>query len=476
MSAFDEYQTPLVSRYTSSEMRKIFTPRQRYTTWRQLWLWLAEAEQELGVDKISNEALDAIRANLVVSDEAFKVAADEEKRVRHDVMAHIHALEKDAPAAAGVVTDNADLIFLRDAMDLLLPKLARAISSLAKFAVQYKDLPTLGFTHYQAAQPITLGRRAAQWLQDLVFDLEDIEYVRSGLKFRGAQGTTGTQASFLALFQNDASKVDQLNEKLCAKSGFQGCYDISTQTYTRKVDLRVANALAALGATATRVATDIRHLCHDKVLDEPHVAGQIGSSAMPFKSNPMTAERICSLGRKLSNISSNFSETFSSQWLERSLDDSAIRRMDIPEMFFLADAIVTSLDHVCDGLVVFPAVINSQLMQELPYMASEEILIRMVNHGASRQVAHEEIRLLSREAAYHVKMEGGSNDLIERIKRTEFFKPIWGEVDGLMDARLFIGRCAEQVERYAGAGGVVDKHLQKYQQYIQSSKTTQLAV
>ncbi|KAL3961506.1 hypothetical protein ACCO45_003029 [Purpureocillium lilacinum] len=479
MSAFDEYQTPLVSRYTSSEMRNIFTPRQRYTTWRQLWLWLAEAEQELGVDKISNEALDAIRANLVVSDEAFKVAADEEKRVRHDVMAHIHALEKDAPAAAGVVHLGATSCFVRTPRRSPLRRIVHMTyhpSSLAKFAVQYKDLPTLGFTHYQAAQPITLGRRAAQWLQDLVFDLEDIEYVRSGLKFRGAQGTTGTQASFLALFQNDASKVDQLNEKLCAKSGFQGCYDISTQTYTRKVDLRVANALAALGATATRVATDIRHLCHDKVLDEPHVAGQIGSSAMPFKSNPMTAERICSLGRKLSNISSNFSETFSSQWLERSLDDSAIRRMDIPEMFFLADAIVTSLDHVCDGLVVFPAVINSQLMQELPYMASEEILIRMVNHGASRQVAHEEIRLLSREAAYHVKMEGGSNDLIERIKRTEFFKPIWGEVDGLMDARLFIGRCAEQVERYAGAGGVVDKHLQKYQQYIQSSKTTQLAV
>ncbi|KJZ73280.1 hypothetical protein HIM_07284 [Hirsutella minnesotensis 3608] len=505
-SSFDEYQTPLVSRYTSSEMRKIFTPRQRVSTWRQLWLWLAEAEQELGVTQISSEAIEAIRANLVVSDEAFKVAADEERRVRHDVMAHIHALEKDAPAAAGVihigatscygrspsyassltrpwmstdllsVTDNADLIFLRDAIDLLLPKLARVIHSLSKFACKYKDLPTLGFTHYQAAQPITLGRRAAQWLQDLVFDLEDIEYVRAGLRFRGAQGTTGTQASFMEIFQNDAAKVDKLNEILCKKAGFPSCYDISTQTYTRKVDLRVANALSALGATATRIATDIRHLCHDKVLDEPHVAGQIGSSAMPFKSNPMTAERICSLGRKLSNISSNFSETFSQQWLERSLDDSAIRRMDIPEMFFLADAIVTSLDHVSDGLVVFPAVINLQLMQELPYMATENILIRMVNHGASRQVAHEQIRLLSREAAYHVKMEGGSNDLIERIKRTEFFKPIWGEVDSLMDPKLFIGRCAEQVDKYAGPDGVVNKHLQKYKEYIESSTTTQLAV
>ncbi|PHH87637.1 hypothetical protein CDD83_8604 [Cordyceps sp. RAO-2017] len=527
-SSFDEYQTPLVSRYTSSEMRKIFTPRQRVSTWRKLWLWLAEAERELGVEQISQEAIEAIRANLVVSDAAFQVAADEERRVRHDVMAHIHALEKDAPAAAGVihigatscygrlalcaggdllrltsgqyvqmpsqppgcpfsdlvclslvsaqVTDNADLIFLRDALDLLLPKLARVISSLAKFACKHKELPTLGFTHYQAAQPITVGRRAAQWLQDLVFDLDDIEYVRGGLRFRGAQGTTGTQASFMEVFKNDAAKVDKLNEMLCAKAGFPGCYDISTQTYTRKVDLRVANALSALGATAVRIATDIRHLCHDKILDEPHVAGQIGSSAMPFKSNPMTAERICSLGRKLSNMSANFAATFSQQWLERSLDDSAIRRMDIPEMFFLADAIVTSLDHVCDGLVVFPAVVQSQLMQELPYMATENMLLRMVSEGASRQVAHEQIRLLSREAAYHVKMEGGSNDLIERIKRTDFFKPIWGEVDGLMEPKLFIGRCAEQVDKYAGPGGVVDKRLAKYKQYIESSTTTQLSV
>ncbi|RDA88505.1 hypothetical protein CP532_6595 [Ophiocordyceps camponoti-leonardi (nom. inval.)] len=484
-ASYDAYQTPLVSRYTSSEMTKIFSPRQRVSTWRKLWLWLAEAEKELGLSQITEEAVEALRANVEVTDEAFKVAADEERRVRHDVMAHIHALEKDAPAAAGLihvgatscyVTDNADLIFLRDALDLLLPKLARALSSLSKFAYQYKNLATLGFTHYQAAQPITLGRRAAQWLQDLVFDLDDIEYVRSGLRFRGAQGTTGTQASFLEVFQNDAAKVDRLNEILCEKAGFPCCYDISTQTYTRKVDLRVANALSALGATAIRVATDIRHLCHDKVLDEPHVAGQIGSSAMPFKSNPMTAERICSLGRKLRNMSSNFSETFSQQWLERSLDDSAIRRIDIPEMFFLADSIVTSLDYVFSGLVVFPAVIHSQLMQELPYMATENILLRMVNLGASRQVAHEQIRLLAREAAYHVKMQGGSNDLIDRIKRTEFFRPVWAEVDSLMKPELFVGRSAEQVEKYAGPDGVVGKRLAKYQRYIESSTTTQLAV
>ncbi|KAH0558563.1 hypothetical protein GP486_004781 [Trichoglossum hirsutum] len=426
MPNYDEYQTPLASRYASNEMKKLFTPRERASTWRKLWLWLAEAEKELGVTQISSEAIEAIRANLVISDEAFQVAADEERRCRHDVMAHIYALEKDAPAAAGVIhiaaTSCFDLIFMRDALDLILPKLAKVVHNLSQFAFKYKDLPTLGFTHYQAAQPITLGRRAAQWLQDFIFDLEDIEYVRASLRFRGAQGTTGSQASFMEIFHNDTVKIDKLNQILCEKSGFPGCYDISTQTYTRKVDLRIANALSSFGATAVRVATDIRHLCHDKVLDEPHEAGQkIGSSAMPYKSNPMRSERICSLGRKLSNISVNFTDTFSRQWLERTLDDSAIRRMDIPDMFLLADSILISLDNVTDGLVVFPAIIRSQLTQELPFMATENVIIRLIDHGISRQEAHEQIRILSREAAYNVKMEGGNNDLIERIKKSEFF-------------------------------------------------------
>ncbi|KAI9772448.1 MAG: adenylosuccinase ade13 [Geoglossum simile] len=483
MSKYDEYQTPLASRYASNEMKRIFTPRERASTWRKLWLWLAEAEKELGVAQISNEAIEAIRANLVISDEAFQVAADEERRCRHDVMAHIHALEKDAPAAAGVIHiaatscfDNADLIFMRDALDLILPKLAKVIHNLSQFAFKYKDLPTLGFTHYQAAQPITLGRRAAQWLQDFTFDLEDLEYVRANLRFRGAQGTTGSQASFMEIFQNDTAKIDRLNQILCEKSGFPSCYDISTQTYTRKVDLRIANTLSSLGATAVRVATDIRHLCHDKVLDEPHEAGQIGSSAMPYKSNPMRSERICSLGRKLSNMSVNFMDTFSRQWLERTLDDSAIRRMDIPDMFFLADSVLISLDNVTDGLVVFPAIIHSQLMQELPFMATENIIIRLIDHGISRQEAHEQIRLLSLEAAHNVKIEGGSNDLIERIKKSDFFKPVWGEIDSLLDPKLFIGRSPEIVERYAGPNGVVDKKLEKYKSYVESSATAQLSV
>ncbi|EEQ32276.1 adenylosuccinate lyase [Microsporum canis CBS 113480] len=480
MSANDQYQTPLASRYASNEMKKIFSARERATTWRKLWLWLAEAEKELGIKQISDEAVEAIKANVVVSDEAFKVAAVEERRRRHDVMAHVYALEKDAPAAAGVIhlgaTSCYDLIFIRDALDLILPKLAKVIHNLAQFSLKYKDLPALGFTHYQAAQAITLGRRGAQWLQDLVMDLEDIEYVRAGLKFRGAQGTTGTQASFMEIFQNDASKIDRLNEILCEKAGFSSCYDISTQTYTRKVDLRIANALAALGATAVRIATDLRHLAHDKVMEEPFEKDQIGSSAMAYKRNPMRSERICSIGRKLSNVSASFSETFSGQWLERTLDDSAIRRIDIPEMFLMADAILISLDNVTNGLVVYPAIVNSQLREELPFMATENIIMKLCSHGVSRQEAHEEIRVLSHQAAHVVKMEGGKNDLIERIKKTEFFKPVWGEIDGLLDPKLFIGRSPEIVERYAGPGGPVEKKLEKYKDYIMTTATAELSV
>ncbi|KAF2837579.1 adenylosuccinate lyase [Patellaria atrata CBS 101060] len=494
MPKYDEYETPLASRYASPEMRKIFSARERATTWRKLWLWLAEAEKQLGLAQITDKAIEAIRTHLVVSDEAFQVIAAEERIRRHDVMSHVFALEKDAPDAAGIihvgatscyvcllispvnVTDNADLIFLRNALDLVLPKLAKVIHNLSQFALKYKDLPTLGFTHYQAAQPITVGRRAAQWMQDLVLDLEDIEYVRNNLKFRGAQGTTGTQASFMEIFHGDTSKIDQLNKILCEKAGFASCYDISTQTYTRKVDLRIANALSAFGASAIRIATDIRHLAHDKVLDEPHEATQTGSSAMSYKMNPMRSERVCSLGRKLSNINVNFSETFSSQWLERTLDDSAIRRIDIPEMFLLSDSILTLLDDVTNGLVVFPAMIKSQLEQELPFMATENIIMKLVAHGVSRQEAHEHIRILSRETVHVMKIEGRKNDLIERIKKTEFFKPIWDDIDDLLDAKLFIGRSAEIVERYAGSNGVVDGKLEKYKGYITSTVTAQLHV
>ncbi|KAL8653645.1 MAG: hypothetical protein Q9226_003769 [Calogaya cf. arnoldii] len=474
MTKHDEYESPLAHRYASSEIKKIFSPRERASTWRKLWLWLAEAEKELGLTQITDKALEGLRSNRIVSDEAFQVIAEEERIRRHDVMSHIFALEKDAPDAAGLIHIGATSCY--DALRLVLPKLAKVIHNLSIFALKFKDLPTLAFTHFQAAQPISLGRRAAQWAQDLAMDLEDIEYVLAGLKFRGAQGTTGSQASFMEIFHGDTEKIDRLNEMLCEKAGFESCYDISTQTYTRKVDLRIANALSAFGASAIRIATDIRHLAHDKILDEPHEATQTGSSAMAFKSNPMRSERICSLGRKLSNISTNFSSTFSSQWLERTLDDSAIRRIDIPEMFLLSDALLILLDDVTNGIVVFPAMIRSQLQEELPFMATENIIMKLVHKDVSRQEAHERVRVLSRQTVEEMKTKGTKNDLIERIKGDEFFKPIWDDLDGMLDPKLFIGRSAEIVEKYCGSNGPLTRKLEKYKDYIDSTATATLAV
>ncbi|KAL8733112.1 MAG: hypothetical protein Q9166_002304 [cf. Caloplaca sp. 2 TL-2023] len=412
------------------EIKKIFSPRERATTWRKLWLWLAEAEKECGLAQITDKAIDAMQSNLVVSDKDFQVIADEERIRRHDVMSHIFAFEKKAPEAAGIIHIGATSCY---------------------------------------------GRRAAQWAQDLVMDLEDIEHVREGLKFRGAQGTTGTQASFLEIFHDDTAKIDSLNEILCEKAGFKSCYDISTQTYTRKADLRIANALSSFGATAIRIATDIRHSAHDRILDEPHEATQTGSSAMAFKINPMRSERICSLGRKLSTINANFSSTFSSQWLERTLDDSAIRRIDIPEMFLMTDAILIMLDNVTNGLVVFPAMIGVQLEEHLPFMAMENIIMKLVHLGKSRQDAHERIRVLSRETVEVVR-KGGKNDLVERIRKDVFFQPIVKELDGLLDPKLYIGRSAEIVERYFARNGPVDGKLEKYRGYIDSTATATLSV
>ncbi|EPQ62463.1 Bgt-4967-2 [Blumeria graminis f. sp. tritici] len=336
-------------------------------------------------------------------------------------------------------------------------------------------MPTLGYTHYQPAQLITVGRRAAQWVQDLVMDLEDIEKVRADLRFRGAQGTTGTQASFLEIFQ-DGAKVDQLNTILCEKAGFPRCYSISTQTYSRKVDLRVANALSALGATVQKIASDIRHLAAQKEIEEPFEKDQIGSSAMAYKRNPMRCERICGLGRHLANLNKDCSDTYSAQWFERTLDDSAIRRIDLPHLFLSADAILMTLDNVVSGLVVYPRRIAARLMEELPFMATENIIMKMVAGGASRQEAHEEIRVLSHEASDVVKKEGGRNDLIDRIKNSAYFSPIWSDIDGMLDPKNFIGRCPEQVTRYCGTGGEVQAILQKYQSNIEGSKQIELSV
>ncbi|KAK3692726.1 adenylosuccinate lyase-like protein [Podospora appendiculata] len=482
MSSNDKYQTPLSTRYASQEMMTIFSARERASTWRQLWVWLAEAEKELGL-KIPDDAITQMREHVVVTDAAFVVARDYEEKFRHDVMAHVHAFGEDAPAAAGsihlgatscYVTDNADLIFQQRALDLILPKLAKVIQNLQTFAMEYKDMPVLGFTHYQPAQLITVGKRATQWIQELMMDLEDIETVRAGLKFRGAQGTTGSQATFLELFEGDADKIKQLNAILCKKAGFPSAYPISTQTYSRKVDLRVANAVCALGATAQRICSDIRHLANLKEMEEPFEKSQIGSSAMAYKRNPMRCERITALGRKLARLPANFTATFEGQWFERTLDDSAIRRMDIPEMFLLADSILLAMDNVTNGLVVYPNVIRSRLNQELPFMATESILMKLAAHGVSRQDAHEEIRVLSHEASAVVKQQGGTNDLLARIKATEFFKPVWNDLDNLLDPALFIGNCPKIVEDFCN--GEVAESLEKYKDFLSKSQTAKLSI
>ncbi|TQS34060.1 hypothetical protein Golomagni_05571 [Golovinomyces magnicellulatus] len=433
---------------------------------------------------IPDGAIEQMIDHVEVTEHDLEVAACEEKKRRHDVMAHVHAFGEIAPKAAGIihwgatscyVTDNADLIFLRDGLDMLLPKLATVIHKLSCFAIEYKDMPTLGYTHYQPAQLITVGRRAAQWVQDLMMDLDDIEKVRADIKFRGAQGTTGTQASFLEIFK-DGAKIDELNEILCKKAGFSKCYSISTQTYTRKVDLRIANALSAFGATVQKIGSDIRHLASQKEMEEPFEKDQIGSSAMAYKRNPMRCERICSLGRHLSNLNRDCSETYSSQWFERTLDDSAIRRIDLPHLFLTADAILLTLDNVVSGIVVYPKRIQARIMEELPFMATENIIMKMVSNGASRQEAHEEIRILSHQASDVVKKEGGRNDLIERIRRTEYFKPIWSELEHMLDPKKFIGRSPEQVLKYCGKGGEVEAALTKYKEKIDKSLDVCLTV
>ena len=446
-------------------MLSLFSHRTRISTWRALWIWLAESQKELGLD-ISEDAISQMKARQIPTDEDLEVAAVEEKRRRHDVMAHVHAFGLAAPAAAGIIhwgatscycTDNADLIFLRDGLSLLLPKLALCIQNLANFAKEHAAQACLSYTHGQPAQLTTVGKRVCIWIQDLLMDLENISQVKSRLRFRGVKGTTGSQASFLQIFENDHNKVKQLDEMVAKKAAFDHTapYIVTTQTYTRKVDLDIANALASLGTTCERLAGDIRRLAAFKELEEPFERDQIGSSAMAYKRNPMRSERICSLGRKLAGFSKTFADTYAAQWFERTLDDSAVRRIDIPEMFLCADALMILLDNVSSGLVVYPAVIQHRLNEELPFMATENIIMRMVSKGASRQDTHEHIRVLSQEAGAAVKNEGKQNDLIERIREDTFFEPIHGELEGLMDVKTFVGRAPEQVAEFLDAEVVV---------------------
>lgn len=457
------YQTPLNSRYASKEMKYNFSEQKKFSTWRQLWVWLAKGEKAMGVkvdgeSEISDEQIADMEANVNKID--FAVAAEEERRRKHDVMAHVHAFGVAAPKARGIihlgatscfVTDNADLIVIKDGINILLPKVARCVDRLAKFAQEYKHVPTLGYTHYQPAQLTTVGKRACLWIQELLMDEAALSHNLSQLRFRGTKGATGTQASYLQLFPAaDAdAKVKQLDDMVTKMAGFNRNFAVTGQTYTRKSDTSIVQALSSLGATVTKIATDIRLLAHDKELEEPFEKMQIGSSAMPYKRNPMRCERICAIARHLMAMNANVLHTQANQWLERTLDDSANRRLTLAESFLCADAVLETLQNVTEGLVVNTKVIEKRVNAELPFMATENFIMAMVtSHGADRQECHEKIRVLSQEAGHVVKKDGEENDLIDRIKADDYFQPILNDLDKLLDPDTFVGRAPQQVVEF----------------------------
>lgn len=473
MSDFDKYSTPLSARYASKEMSSIFSTRNRFSTWRKLWLNLAIAEKELGLDVVTDEAIEQMKKNLIITDEELAKASRQEAIVRHDVMAHVHTFGETCPAAAGIihlgatscfVTDNADLIFLRDAYDIVIPKLVNVIDRLSKFALQYKDLPVLGWTHFQPAQLTTLGKRTTLWIQELLWDLRNFVRARNDIGLRGVKGTTGTQASFLALFHGDHDKVEELDKRVTELLGFDTVYPVTGQTYSRKIDIDVLAPLCSFAASAHKMATDIRLLANLKEVEEPFEKSQIGSSAMAYKRNPMRCERVCSLARHLGSLFNDAVQTASVQWFERTLDDSAIRRISLPSAFLTTDILLSTLLNISSGLVVYPKVIERRIKSELPFMATENIIMAMVEKNASRQDVHEQIRVLSHQAAAVVKEEGGDNDLIERIKNDQFFEPIWNELDKLLEPSTFVGRAPQQVEKFVAND--VAKALEPHKQLI----------
>ncbi|CCK69015.1 adenylosuccinase ADE13 KNAG_0B05840 [Huiozyma naganishii CBS 8797] len=477
MSDYDKYTTPLSARYASKEMSHIFSTRNRFSTWRKLWLNLAIAERELGLDVVTEEAIKEMGAHLTITDDEIAAASAQEAIVRHDVMAHVHTFGETCPSAAGIihlgatscfVTDNADLIFLRDAYDLVIPKLVNVIDRLSKFALQYKDLPVLGWTHFQPAQLTTLGKRTTLWIQELLWDLRNFVRARNDIGLRGVKGTTGTQASFLALFHGDHDKVEALDKRVTELLGFDTVYPVTGQTYSRKIDIDVLAPLSSFAASAHKMATDIRLLANLKEVEEPFEKSQIGSSAMAYKRNPMRCERVCSLARHLGSLFSDAVQTASVQWFERTLDDSAIRRISLPSAFLTTDILLTTLLNISSGLVVYPKVIERRIKGELPFMATENIIMAMVEKNASRQDVHEQIRVLSHQAAAVVKEEGGDNDLIERIKKDDFFKPIWNELDELLDPSTFVGRAPQQTEKFVNND--VKQALEPHKQYINDEK------
>ena len=450
----DRYVSPLSERYASKEMQYIFSPDMKFRTWRKLWIALAETEKELGLN-ITQEQIDELKAH--AEDINYDVAKERERQVRHDVMSHVYAYGVQCPKAKGIihlgatscyVGDNTDIIVMTEALKLVRKKLVNVIAELSAFADKYKEQPTLAFTHFQPAQPTTVGKRATLWTQEFLLDLEDLEYVLGTMKLLGSKGTTGTQASFLELFDGDQETIDKIDPMIAKKMGFKECYPVSGQTYSRKVDTRVANILAGIAASAHKMSNDIRLLQHLKEVEEPFEKSQIGSSAMAYKRNPMRSERIASLSRYVMLDALNPAITSATQWFERTLDDSANKRLSIPEGFLAIDGILDLCLNVVDGLVVYPKVIEKHMMAELPFMATENIMMDAVKAGGDRQELHERIRELSMEAGKTVKVEGKDNNLLELIAADPAFNLSLEDLQKSMDPKKYIGRAKEQTERF----------------------------
>ena len=450
----DRYVSPLSERYASKEVQYIFSPDMKFRTWRKLWIALAETERELGLN-ITQEQIDEMKAH--ADDINYDVAKERERQVRHDVMSHVYAFGVQCPKAKGIihlgatscyVGDNTDIIVMTEALKLVRKKLVNVIAELSKFAAQYKDQPTLAFTHFQPAQPTTVGKRATLWTQEFLMDLEDLEYVLSTMKLLGSKGTTGTQASFLELFDGDQETIDKIDPMIAEKMGFKSCYPVSGQTYSRKVDTRVLNILAGIAASAHKMSNDIRLLQHLKEVEEPFEKSQIGSSAMAYKRNPMRSERIASLSRYVMIDALNPAITSATQWFERTLDDSANKRLSVPEGFLAIDGILDLCLNVVDGLVVYPKVIEKRLMSELPFMATENIMMDAVKAGGDRQELHERIRELSMEAGKNVKVEGKDNNLLELIAADPAFNLTLEDLQKSMDPSRYTGRAKEQTEAF----------------------------
>ena len=473
------YESPLSSRYASDQMQYIFSPDKKFSTWRRLWVALARAEMELGLP-VTQEQVDELEAHIYDID--YEKAAAWEKKLRHDVMAHVHTYGELCPKAMPIihlgatscyVGDNTDVILMREGLILVRNKLVQVLDALAKFAREYKALPTLGFTHFQAAQLVTVGKRASLWMNDLLLDLEEVEHRISTLKLLGSKGTTGTQASFLELFNGDHEKVKELERKIAKEMGFDGVVPVSGQTYSRKMDYSVLSVLSGIAQSASKFATDMRLLCHLKEVEEPFEKNQIGSSAMPYKRNPMRCERICSLARYVIVDAGNPAVTAATQWFERTLDDSANKRISVPEAFLAVDAILNIYRNVASGLVVHPKVIEKHVLEELPFMASENIMMDAVVRGGDRQELHERIRVLSQEAGRNVKDLGLSNNLIDLIAADPAFGMTKEELTAHLEPSRYIGRCPEQVEEFLTEA--VQPVLEKYADVL-GEKETELKV